>query len=1257
MSIKTLYADLDVHGTISENGVALEDKYMSKDEEEILTQEVICSHFGEITGNTNDEHGLAINDQQMIISKIEGQTLIANNLVSFENATTQTINGITFTVNKEAGTVLANGTATDTATFFFGCILNAYKNHKYLISAGRLFDGDANQSYFGSGGWQVFRDFGSGGIISSREENTPYQDIAIVLKAGFVANNLLFVPQIIDLTLMFGYGNEPTLDEWKAMNMPLIPYSTGYVLNSKANLLSTTKNVCPRGQWILGERYDSYTGEVRTAGLSTIRFDAKIYVTNNIKYYLWTSKAFSSWQMFCYDSNDKYLGTWDVGSTSWTTPLLGTSYVRIAIWTDSSIDDGRIPAEYNVTPFERIAESLPYQSSELVIDQELGKWEYIDNNSNTKYSRVKSIDLGTLNWAYFDGYKGFYSNDIANVLPNEIRPVDGISVSHYLYMEKYTQVPDDVFSTSSNSDCDFQFAINMYGLFKIRNLAYTDPTQLKAALSGVMLYYKSNEETITTFETPIPDGMAVWNGGQQSQVGQLPYILNKQYSLSLSAQVAANIQIDKEQQTQINNLYDEVSSMESYIDNKYEKMTNYYIGHPEGGDAWLNTSADTEVGAVCIRIPYIPYGGHIKFKTSIADARYQSSADYVISFTFSTHGHIGNAGAYCMTALENQIIDSTQLYNLNVRFSSLEEGYFYVYLGEIDKQWNCPTVSISDVTFFTWAAADANILRKNWAITLETTINHSIEHSTSKTGLYTPKRTDYTLDEIGMPNSSITAPFTVQPFMGSTRAMRLFGLPANQIIVEQSIDGGVTWNSANIDDWSKKQMFTQSRLSSFKIPLKNGNKSCDCMLRVTITGMKYNIPDETAETEKYNYWNSNYVTETERYCSLDFGYFWISSNTDKIYIEHQIATGANSTNWIEDGSLQLATGWTGGNYVKFSGKVLGGSSTQLYNYWNHRFIFRTQAADGSFDDSKLNQDYLTTQQAIYEISCYGQNYWTAANKMMQSDRPYTVDSNMTCEFDGGVSTPKGIWATGNISSGSYIDTTSYISAKGGFIFSGQADQDKKLLRADGWWQSVNDFASATHTHETIENDLTINGTATATELILTPNAFINTATISVIADAPDMTTIDISTNTQISGQLTADSANITNTLAASTILVGDVPVITSDDLRFKLLVPNQNTQSYAISTTLLLPLHEIIILISNNSSSATANITILQNDSTEIFSNTIAGGKVMRISGYRIGDSGLLFYGENEVSSLTSCASGIYKVNSTVPVTLTIIGR
>lgn len=1153
MSIKVLEADLNVLGAISENGVALKDKYVSKDEE-VLTQEVICSHFGEITGNTNDEHGLAIEDQQMIISKIEGQTLIANNLIDLSNKDSQTINGVTFTVDKTNGTVIVTGSGTIRNDFVLGGY-DVYKGHKYLFNGAPT--GSSSEKYFSylvtSNTKEYVIDYGEGGVLSATENERVATYIAT---ENINVSNVIFKPQLIDLTLMFGHGNEPTLDEWKAMNMPLIPCSTGHVLNSKANLLSTTKNVCPRGQWILGERYDYYTGDVVVSNMQMTRFDAKIYVTNNIKYYLWSSKSFSTWRMYCYDSNDKYLGLGGNVESDWgITPLLGTSYIRIVIWTDPAIDDGSVPAEYNVTPFERITESLPYQESNLYINEELSKFEYIDNYTNNKHSRLKSIDLGTVSWYYAADTFVFYT--VTSELPNIKKPAS--SLEHCsIYCSRYATTNASI---ASNKDTKFDKSIGLGAndVFYLNDYEFTDPTQLKAALSGVILYYESNEEVVTPLENLLPDGMPVWNGGQQSQIGQLPYILNKQYSLSLSAQVAANIQIDKEQQIQINNLYDEVSNMESYIDNQYEKMdnqyekmTNHYIGHPEGGDAWFNTSANIEVGAICIRIPYIPYGGHIKFKTSIADVRHQSSADYIISFTFSSEGHVGNIGAYCITALENQThATSTQLYNLIARFSNLEEGYFYIYLGEIDKQWNCPTVSISDVTFFTWATADADILRKNWAITLETAFNHNIEHSTSKTGLYVPKRTDYTLDEIGMPNSSINPPFTVQPFLASARAMRLFGLPADQIIIEHSTDGGVTWVDAQYEDAIKTSLFNQSRSYTPVIPLKNGVKSCDCLLRITITAMKYNVPENTPETDKYNYWNAEHVRLTERYCTLDFGYFWINANADAMYIEHQHALAQDPNTWITDGVLSNARGWSGGNYIKFSSRSFGGNVSQLTNSFNHRFIFRTQATDGSFNDSQLNQSYLSNSQYISEISCYGQNCWIMANEMMESDRPYKFDSNMNCIFESGISTPANIWATENISSGSYIAATGHVSAKDGFVFTDQPDADKKLLRADGWWQSVSDFATADHTHSNYAStsyvDTACNGVYSQVSNELTP---INNKLAKVSMDATNDTLTISSTTLNLSGNTIASSLESdeikTPTLEAEKVHTNSLTILTAD---------------------------------------------------------------------------------------------------------------
>ena len=62
----------------------------------------------------------------------------------------------------------------------------------------------------------------------------------------------------------------------------------------------------------------------------------------------------------------------------------------------------------------------------------------------------------------------------------------------------------------------------------------------------------------------------------------------------------------------------------------------------------------------------------------------------------------------------------------------------------------------------------------------------------------------------------------------------------------------------------------------------DGARNILCGLRITITAMKYNVPNGTSETEKYNYWNSTYVNRAERYCQLKDMYFWLSAVNDSI---------------------------------------------------------------------------------------------------------------------------------------------------------------------------------------------------------------------------------------------------------------------------------------------------------------------------------------------------------------------------------------
>lgn len=237
---------------------------------------------------------------------------------------------------------------------------------------------------------------------------------------------------------------------------------------------------------------------------------------------------------------------------------------------------------------------------------------------------------------------------------------------------------------------------------------------------------------------------------------------------------------------------------------------------------------------------------------------------------------------------------------------------------------------------------------------------------------------------------------TARPLFDVLRADRTAFLPATQIIIEKSTDAGVTWADAGVSDTTKRRLFTGQR-PSIIIPLKNGVKSTDCMIRVTITGMRYNVPDGTAETAKYNYWNSSYVSSSERYFAAQDGWIWVNANSDKIYMKVERATGGNSTNWITDREAFLS-GWTGGNYFSLSGGTFGGSTSQTSNYWNWRFTFRTCSTKLTFNDADLATYQNTQAQSIQHIKISGQNVWATPNNYMYHDHLYNWDENKNVIF-------------------------------------------------------------------------------------------------------------------------------------------------------------------------------------------------------------------------------------------------------------------
>lgn len=134
---------------------------------------------------------------------------------------TTTIKGIAFTNNGD-GTITANGTATGEANFILSSSYLSSGTHKYLLSG--CPSGGTTTTYFMSG--ISGRDYGTGAILSGTGTAS---NIVCTIANGAMASNIIFKPQLFDLTQMFGEGNEPTTPEdfWSYFDHKLYPYNAG----------------------------------------------------------------------------------------------------------------------------------------------------------------------------------------------------------------------------------------------------------------------------------------------------------------------------------------------------------------------------------------------------------------------------------------------------------------------------------------------------------------------------------------------------------------------------------------------------------------------------------------------------------------------------------------------------------------------------------------------------------------------------------------------------------------------------------------------------------------------------------------------------------------------------------------------------------------------------------------------------------------------------------------------------------------------
>lgn len=137
-----------------------------------------------------------------------GQTVLWNQLFNQADVAATTVNNVKW-INPNNGTITAQGTASAESLLNITAAVSSIDGgHKVLIKGCPY--GGSTDAYFigvyGSDDTLVGVDVGSGTIVSYAVG----LQIKLGISNGFAAYNPVFRPQVYDLTLMFGEGNEPS---------------------------------------------------------------------------------------------------------------------------------------------------------------------------------------------------------------------------------------------------------------------------------------------------------------------------------------------------------------------------------------------------------------------------------------------------------------------------------------------------------------------------------------------------------------------------------------------------------------------------------------------------------------------------------------------------------------------------------------------------------------------------------------------------------------------------------------------------------------------------------------------------------------------------------------------------------------------------------------------------------------------------------------------------------------------------------------
>ncbi len=463
------------------------------------------------------------------ISKIYGNSVVENQLID-NLASTQTILGITFVNNNDNTWTVKSGTATGNSgktPFSNANKPNWVNGHKYLFVLNG-FSNNGVKLIKNPNGFTIYQTT----IITQDSSEIADNYPRIYVQNGVtISNDTTVSVEIIDLTLMFGTGNEPTtLTDVRVqalLNRGYIQYNTGEIksvdisefssepynllsLDRPKGTLSGFSNATPRnfeeGKYYLGLADNNYYSAAAVDSFSKTDSSITIQVNNggygvafpfkiipNKSYTLETDETYPkaiSW----YDENGKYISenyTSNQKTISGQAPNNAYWGVIVLIpaintsYTYSNICFHRTSTRTGYAPYTQ-PQTLPfiYQGNGAGTSHdtfEITSSEYVFTK------KVGIADLGTLSWFKYGSNQGVFRTS-ADALPLMLQTGVSSVNSFYLICNYLEDTNNNAFLGTQNCIAK---ELNRL-IISIPNA--TDITSLIQTISGKLVYYP--------FETP-----------------------------------------------------------------------------------------------------------------------------------------------------------------------------------------------------------------------------------------------------------------------------------------------------------------------------------------------------------------------------------------------------------------------------------------------------------------------------------------------------------------------------------------------------------------------------------------------------------------------------------------------------------------------------------------------------------------------------------------------------------------------------------